>query len=233
MQVHPGRLGLQTLCVLACLSACIGLAVSAAQDQPPRPDFRTEANYVRVDVYPTHDGAPIADLRQEDFEIFEDKVPQTVDRFEHIVVRSGGPQETRREPNTIAEARQALDDSRARVFVLFLDVNHVEGGTSRRIGTPLVKSLDSLIGPDDLIAVMTPGTGSAVIPVAPAGSPPATNSSLGFTSITLAPFGPRPVMRLIAPPGIWCDSVIASARSDTRPAGICRRFWARPEAPRS
>jgi VWFA-related protein len=157
MQVHPGRPGLQTLCVLVCLTSCIGLALSAAQNQPPRPDFRTEANYVRVDVYPTHDGAPIADLRQEDFEVLEDKVPQKLDRFEHIVVRSGGPQETRREPNTIAEAKQALDDSRARVFVLFLDVNHVEGGTSRRIGTPLVKALDSLIGPDDLIALMAPG----------------------------------------------------------------------------
>jgi VWFA-related protein len=42
------------------------------------------------------------------------------------------------------------------VFVLFLDVNHVDGGTSRRIATPLVTALDSLIGPDDLIALMTP-----------------------------------------------------------------------------
>jgi hypothetical protein len=81
-----------------CLSSCIGLALSAAQDQPPRPAFHTEANYVRVDVYPTHDGAPIADLRQEDFEILEDRVPQKIDQFEHVVIRGGGPQETRREP---------------------------------------------------------------------------------------------------------------------------------------
>ena len=156
MHVRPRRLALRTLCLLACLSSCIGLALYAAQDQPP-PTFRTEANYVRVDVYPTHDGAPIADLRREDFEILEDKVPQRIDQFEHVVIRSGGPQVTRREPSTIAESKQALDDSRARVFVLFLDVNHVEGGTSRRIGSPLVKALDSLIGPDDLIALMTPG----------------------------------------------------------------------------
>ena len=157
MHVRPRRLALRTLCALACLSSCIGLALSAAQDQPPPPNFRTEANYVRVDVYPTHDGAPIADLRQEDFEILENKIPQKIDRFEHVVVRSGGPQVTRREPSTIAEAKQALDDSRARVFVLFLDVNHVEGGTSRKIAAPLVKALDSLIGADDLIALMSPG----------------------------------------------------------------------------
>jgi VWFA-related protein len=157
MQVHPGRLGRQTLFRVACLSACVGLGLSAAQDQPPRSPFRAEANYVRVDVYPTHDGVPIADLQQEEFEILEDKVPQTIDQFEHVVIRGGGPQETRREPNTVAEARQALEDSRARVFVLFLDVNHVEGAASRTIGRPLVKALDRLIGPDDLIALMMPG----------------------------------------------------------------------------
>jgi len=39
------------------------------------PTFRTEANYVRVDVYPTANGAPVVDLRQEDFEVLEDGVP--------------------------------------------------------------------------------------------------------------------------------------------------------------
>ena len=40
--------------------------------QPPPPTFRTEANYVRVDVYPTNkDGTPVTDLRQEDFEVLE------------------------------------------------------------------------------------------------------------------------------------------------------------------
>jgi VWFA-related protein len=157
MQFRPGRRGLQTLCFFACLSSCLALALSAAQDQPSRPAFRTEANYVRVDVYPTRDGAPAADLQQEDFEILEDRVPQKIEQFEHVVIRSGGPQETRREPNTVAEARQALENPRARVFVLFLDVNHVEGAASRSIRIPLVKALDNLIGQDDLIALMKPG----------------------------------------------------------------------------
>jgi VWFA-related protein len=157
MQFRPGRLGLQTLCFLACLSSCLALALSAAQDQPPRPAFRTEANYVRVDVYPTRDGAPVPDLQQEDFEILEDRVPQKIEQFEHVVIRSGGPQETRREPNTVADMRQALENPRARVFVLFLDVSHVEGAASRTIRMPLVKALDSLIGQDDLIALMKPG----------------------------------------------------------------------------
>jgi VWFA-related protein len=137
------------------LPTLIGPAVHA-QDQAPRPTFRTEANYVRVDVYPTRNGAPVTDLRSEDFEVLEDKVPQKIDQFEHILVQGGGPQDARREPNTVAESRQAATDPRARVFVLFLDINHVELAASRAIRTPLIEALDRLIGPDDLIAVMTP-----------------------------------------------------------------------------
>src|SRR6266550_320848 len=146
--------------------ASIPLAFLSAQDQPARPTFRTEANYVRVDVYPTRNGMPVADLRQEDFEILEDKAPQTIDEFEHVIIRSAGPQDTRREPNTVAESRQAALEPRARVFVLFLDVNHVEQAASRRIKTPLIEALDRLIGPDDLIAVMTPGMSARDITLA-------------------------------------------------------------------
>jgi VWFA-related protein len=42
------------------------------------------------------------------------------------------------------------------VLVLFLDISHVEMAASRAIRTPLIEALDRLIGPDDLIAVMTP-----------------------------------------------------------------------------
>jgi VWFA-related protein len=141
---------------LAVVLASAALAAPVAQDQTPRPTFRTEANYVRVDVYPTRNGAPVTDLRQEDFEILEDKVPQKIEQFDHIVIRGGGAQDARREPNTVAESRLEAQDPRARVFVLFLDINHVELAASRAIRTPLIEALDRLIGPDDLIAVMTP-----------------------------------------------------------------------------
>ena len=138
------------------LMALAALASPAAQPQTGQPTFRTGVNYVRVDVYPTRNGMPVDDLRRDEFELLDDKMPQTIDEFEHVVVRGAGPQDTRREPNTVAEARQAALEPRARVFVLFLDVNHVELAASRKIRTPLVEALDRLIGPDDLIAVMTP-----------------------------------------------------------------------------
>ena len=149
---------LRSVCsvVVCSLLLTSGTTSSRAQEQSARPTFRTGANYVRVDVYPTRNGTPVTDLAIADFEILEDKVAQRIEQFEHVVIRSAGPQDTRREPNTVAESRQAALDPRARVFVLFLDVTHVELTASRAIRTPLIEALDRLIGPDDLIAVMRP-----------------------------------------------------------------------------
>jgi hypothetical protein len=128
---------------------------SRIQDQPPpRPTFRTEANYVRVDVFPTANGQPVFDLRQEEFEVLEDRAPQKVVQFERIQIRGNVPQDQRREPNTVAESRAMIEESRARVFVLFLDVNHVDVSGSHNIRKPLTDALNQLIGPEDLFGVI-------------------------------------------------------------------------------
>jgi VWFA-related protein len=142
--------------------SALALLVTAAaalggQTPPPQtPVFKTEANYVRVDVFPTADGRPVTDLTQADFEILEDHAPQKIDAFEHIVVRGNIPQETRREPNTVAESRAMMEDPAARLFVIFLDTYHVEVAGSHRIRKPLIDALNRAIGQDDLVGVMTP-----------------------------------------------------------------------------
>jgi VWFA-related protein len=148
--------------VRTCASVLAGVAMVGASGsgqapaQPQQPTFRTEANYVRVDVYPTVNGVPVDDLRQDEFQILEDGVPQKIEQFERVVIRGNLPQEARREPETVASSRAMLADPRARVFVLFLDTPHVEQSASRTIRTPLIEMLQRLIGPDDLVAVMTP-----------------------------------------------------------------------------
>jgi VWFA-related protein len=127
-----------------------------AQPPPPPPVFHTEANYVRVDAYPTKGDEPIPDLTAADFEILENGVPQRIDQFERVVIRGAGPQDVRIEPNTVRESRSMAESSRARVFVLFLDFYHVEVDASRNIRDPLVRALDKLIGVDDMVGVMTP-----------------------------------------------------------------------------
>jgi VWFA-related protein len=141
------------------------LAVPLAQQQQPPakpqdpqrpPTFRTEANFVRVDVYATTSGRPVTDLKLEDFEILEDGRPQKVSTFEYVQVRTGGPQAARLEPNTIQASRDVIANPRARVFVLFLDVPHVtiEGTWHSREG--LIRLVDRMLGDDDLVGIMTP-----------------------------------------------------------------------------
>lgn len=125
------------------------------QSQPPT-TFRTEANYVRVDAYPTRNGQPVQDLTLYDFEILEDGKPQSIQQFEHVVVSPAGPQSLRAEPNTIAEMKQLAANPRNRVFVLFLDTSHVTIDGAWHAREPLIRMLDRMLGPDDLVGIMTP-----------------------------------------------------------------------------
>ena len=139
--------------------ACAAVTLSAQAPTPaqtPRPTFRGGINYVRVDMYATQKGQPINDIRQDEIELLEDGKAQQIRDFEHIVVRTNTPQEVRVEPNTIAEAKEMAADARARVFVLFLDTLHTSIEGSARMSTSLVKFIDRLMGPDDMVAVMTP-----------------------------------------------------------------------------
>jgi len=68
------RRRLFTSFAIAVMGAAIPIAQSStqqqqSQDQQP-PVFRTQANFVRVDAYPTRNGQPVLDLKEEDFEIF-------------------------------------------------------------------------------------------------------------------------------------------------------------------
>jgi VWFA-related protein len=144
----------------AALAAAMAALLAAQQDDRaplPVPTFRAEANYVRVDVFPTtRDGLAVTDLTAADFELVEDRAPQKIEQFERVVIRAVGSGEGRPEPNTVAESLRAIQDPRARVFVLFLDPTHVEQGTSRSISQTLVNALNRLIGPDDYVGVMVP-----------------------------------------------------------------------------
>ena len=163
----------RSLCLIAASVLClVTLPAAQAPPQPPpaKPDqkqqpptFRTEANFVRVDVFATRNGSPVHDLKLEDFQVLEDGTPQAVSTIEYVNVRTGTPQEQREEPNTIQQSRDALKNPRARVFVLFLDTNHVTMAGSWTIREPLIRLLERLMGPEDLVGVMTPRMSAADI----------------------------------------------------------------------
>jgi len=142
------------------ISFIIVLALAAgslsAQNRQNQPTFRSGAAYIRVDMYATRDGKPIEDIQANEVDVLEDGVPQKIEAFEHVRVRTGIPQELRVEPKGVEESRQMAADPRARIFVIFLDTYHTQIEGSATMRQPLMNFIDRVLGPDDLVAVMTP-----------------------------------------------------------------------------
>ena len=155
------RFRIFTSLALAIAVAALGIAQTAStppppQEQQPRQPFRAEANFVRVDAYPTRNGQPVLDLTADDFEVFEDGKPQAVQSFERVVISPAGPEALRSEPNTIEASRQLVANPRNRVFVLFLDTPHVSVAGGWHAREAIIRMIDRVLGPDDLVGIMTP-----------------------------------------------------------------------------
>jgi len=132
------------------------------QTQPPQqpPAFRTNINFVRVDVIVTDKpGNPIADLKATDFDVLEDGKPQKIESFK-LVKLDGGIQDSIKEP--VREIRTDLDEESeaarddVRLFGFFLDDYHVRKGTSMASANPLFRFIQTQIGPTDMVGVMYP-----------------------------------------------------------------------------
>lgn len=136
------------------LLASLAAALLLAQAAPQQP-IRSEANFVRLDVHPTAHGKAVTDLTLEDFELLEDGVRQAIDRVEYVSRPALNAATTRADPSSAEASRQAVAAARGHVFVLFLDAAHVSGFGSKAIGEPLARLVDRIVGPDDLIGVMT------------------------------------------------------------------------------
>src|SRR5687767_13894550 len=136
------------------LVAIVLPAVLVAQ-QPELPRFRAGTNLVRVDAYVSKDDVAVIDLKAEDFEVYEDDKLQTVEGFQLVTARAPIPQTERINPTNVRDMRQEAQDS-ARVFTLFFDRLFVSLSGSYQARKPIVETLDRVIGPDDLIGVMTP-----------------------------------------------------------------------------
>lgn len=130
-------------------------ALLLAQQGEQLPRFRAGANLVRVDAYISKDGVPITDLKADDFVVYEDDKPQAVESFQLIKARTPNPQSERTDPTSVRDMNQQVADS-ARVFTVFLDRFHVKIEGSYHAQKPIVDMLDRVIGPDDLIGLMTP-----------------------------------------------------------------------------
>jgi len=141
------------------LFAVLAQSPQGSQPQSPSPQaprFRGGTSLVRLDAFATKDGVPVQDLKAEDFEIFEDNAPQKIDTFEHVLIDPVGSTTERQDPPSVSAANQQAADPHRRVFVVYLDIEHVDVGGSYEIKQPLIDFMNRVIGADDLVGIMTP-----------------------------------------------------------------------------
>jgi VWFA-related protein len=123
---------------------------------PQRPVFRAGAVLVTVDAYPQRNGQIVEGLGPADFEVLEDGKPQRVETFDFVRVEPVMAESARIDPNTVRDANTQAADPRNRVFVAFLDSNHVRKDGSWATRKPLIDTLNHVLAPNDLFGVMTP-----------------------------------------------------------------------------
>jgi VWFA-related protein len=138
-----------------------GPGVTQPADQTETPAFRGGINFVRVDVIVhDNDDQPVTDLALEDFELFEDGKPQSIEQFTLVRV-DGNPRPgdaPPREIRTREDEELIADREDVRIFVFFLDDYHTRQGNSLSVRRPLIQFIQRQLRPNDLVAIMYPLT---------------------------------------------------------------------------
>jgi len=148
---------------LLIVAVCVFSAAVAAQDKPPQPqkgqndkDFSLKVEAVEVNLPVSvldKDGRPVDGLKQENFQVFEDKVQQTIKTFRHediplslglVIDNSGSMRNKRERVNSAALAfvRESNPDDET-FIVNFDDSAYLEQDFTGSIGD-LVDALDNI-----------------------------------------------------------------------------------------
>jgi VWFA-related protein len=156
-------------CAVAYLAAQQTLPASATQtaQAPQTPTFRQGVNFIRVDVIATDKtGAPVANLKPEDFEITEQGKPQKIETFKLVSLDGGlmatGDQTPKPIRSDDDEQREAAKDD-VRLFAIFLDDYHVKVESSLGARQQIARFVDTQLGPSDMVGVMHPLTSLASV----------------------------------------------------------------------
>jgi len=147
--------------VLHASAASQAAAVSQSPDAAPpqRPSFRTQVEFVEVDVVVTdRDGRFVPGLRKEDFQIKEDGKPQSIATFSMVTV----PVERVVRPLFASQpippdVRTNERPFEGRIYVLLLDDLHVDPTRSQRAKNAAREFIEKHFAPNDLMAVVTVG----------------------------------------------------------------------------
>lgn len=118
--------GWSTVLLCACV---LGVAIGSARQQPPAPAFRTRITMVPIDVRVLdRNGKPVTDLRQEDFTILEDGVPQAIRHFStQSLTADTSPEAAAATPPLTTASGPDIQAQNRRVFLLLLGRGRMDG----------------------------------------------------------------------------------------------------------
>jgi VWFA-related protein len=170
MQFKRFRLGAGLALALA---TGVGLAAQGAP-QPPvsqgtgQPTFRSGVEFVTMDAI-VRNGQDqfIADLKEDDFEIFEDGVQQQISLF--TLVHGGRvhnlmtPPPAPTQEGIILPPTRPRNDAAGRIFLIIVDDLHLDFRNTGRIRDLFKRISKNLVHEGDMFAIVSTGTSSIAI----------------------------------------------------------------------
>jgi len=143
-------------------------APAKTDQQGQKPTFRVTVDLVTNDVIARDArGQFVADLTMDDFEIFEDGVPQTIASM--VLVHGGRVSNLALPPpaappeGIILPPARPTNDASGRIFILFIDDLHLDFKNTARVRDLLKKIKGTLIHQGDMFGIVSSGTSSIAI----------------------------------------------------------------------
>jgi VWFA-related protein len=137
-------------------------------DDSAKPQFRARVDLITTDVIVRNgDGQFIADLKKEDFEVFEDGVKQQIASVE--LVHGGRTYNLQAPPapppqeGIILPPARPKNDAAGRIFLFFVDDLHMNFRDTPRIRQLFKKMSTMLVHDGDMFGIVSTGTSSIAI----------------------------------------------------------------------
>jgi VWFA-related protein len=167
---------------LAFVSVTLAAQAPAPQGQPPaagapgpaptgqggQPTFRVAIDLVTTDVIARDDtGQFVADLKKDDFQIFEDGVRQEIATFTLVhggrVLNQLLPPPPPPQEGIILPPARPPNDTAGRILLFFVDDLHLDFGNTPRLRQLFQKIAKELVHEGDMFGVVSTGTSSIAI----------------------------------------------------------------------